>query len=147
MLFRSSMVPLVRERLVRLVDVVDLAAFLWEPDDVVASWYAADQLYPKGKGAAEAMAALERARLTLAEVDVADFAAEELEARSRAAAEEMGWKAGDFFRPLRLAITGRAVSPPLFGSIELLGRERTLARIDDALAKLADFARAGAAAR
>ena len=47
-----------------------------------------------------------------------------------------GWKAGDFFRPLRVAITGRLVSPPLFGSMELLGRERTLARIDAALARL-----------
>jgi nondiscriminating glutamyl-tRNA synthetase len=140
------MVPLVKERLVRLIEIVDLAGFLWETDEVVASWYEAELLYPKGKGAPEAMAALERARLALAEVDDPDFAAEELEGRCRAAAEAMGWRAGDFFRPLRLAITGRAVSPPLFGSIELLGRERTLARIDDALAKLADFAGAGAAA-
>jgi len=49
----------------------------------------------------------------------------------------MGWKAGDFFKPMRIAITGRSVSPPLFGSMELLGRERCLARIDAALAKLA----------
>ena len=45
----------------------------------------------------------------------------------------MGWKPGDFFRPLRIAITGRSVSPPLFGSMELLGRERVLARLDAAL--------------
>ena len=38
------------------------------------------------------------------------------------------------FGPLRVAITGRRVSPPLFESVELLGRERTLARIDAALA-------------
>jgi len=49
-----------------------------------------------------------------------------------------GWKAGDFFRPLRVAITGRLVSPPLFGSMELLGRERTLARIAAAQARLGD---------
>ena len=49
--------------------------------------------------------------------------------------ERLGWKAGDFFRPLRIAITGRSVSPPLFGSMELLGRDRVLARLDAALGK------------
>ena len=42
------LVPLVRERLVRLADVVDLASFLWEPDAVVAGWYEASVLSPKG---------------------------------------------------------------------------------------------------
>ena len=54
----------------------------------------------------------------------------------RSAADAHGWKAGEFFRPLRTAITGRLVSPPLFGSMELLGRERTLARLDGALNRL-----------
>jgi len=76
------------------------------------------------------------AREALAAVPEEDFAAGELEAISRNAAEGHGWKAGDFFRPLRVAITGRLISPPLFGSMELLGRERTLARIDAALARL-----------
>ena len=49
-------------------------------------------------------------------------------------------KAGDFFTPIRVAITGRTVSPPLFASLELLGRERSLARIDEAIGKLAGVA-------
>ena len=49
-------------------------------------------------------------------------------------------KAGDFFMPIRVAVTGRTVSPPLFGSLELLGRERSLARIDDAIGKLTQVA-------
>jgi glutamyl-tRNA synthetase len=76
------------------------------------------------------------ARDVLAAVPELDFAAGELEAICRSAAEAHGWKAGDFFRPLRVAITGRLVSPPLFGSMELLGRDRTLSRIDAALARL-----------
>jgi len=72
----------------------------------------------------------------LAAVDDPDFAAGELEAICRSAAEAHGWKPGDFFRPLRVAITGRLVSPPLFGSMELLGRDRTLARIEAARARL-----------
>ena len=64
--------------------------------------------------------------------------ADVLEDRCRSAAEAAGMKAGDFFSPLRVAVTGRTVSPPLFASMELLGRARTLARLDHALAKLAE---------
>ena len=69
-----------------------------------------------------------------------DFNAELLEQVCRAAADETGMKAGDFFTPLRVAVTGRTVSPPLFASLELLGRERSLARIDAAIGKLTEEA-------
>ena len=45
-------------------------------------------------------------------------------------------KAGDFFAPIRVAVTGRSVSPPLFASMEILGRDRVLARLDAALGTL-----------
>ncbi len=134
------MVPLVKERLVRLGDVVALIGFAWETDEVVASWYAPDLLHPKKGGPDEARIALRAARDELAGIDPADFAAEYLEQRCRLAAERAGMKAGDFFSPIRVAITGRTISPPLFASLELLGRDRSLARIDDALAKLAPVA-------
>jgi glutamyl-tRNA synthetase len=128
--------PLLKERLVRLGDATELAAFLTETDAQVAALYEPELLVAKGRTAAETATALEVAREALAAFDDADFASGELEATCRAAAEGHGWKAGDFFRPLRVAITGRLVSPPLFGSMELLGRERTLARIDAARARL-----------
>jgi glutamyl-tRNA synthetase len=128
--------PLLKERLVRLGDATELSAFLTETDAEVASLYDADLLLAKGRSPGETGAALRVAREALAAVPEADFAAGELEAICRAAAEGHGWKAGDFFRPLRVAVTGRLVSPPLFGSMELLGRERTLSRIDAALARL-----------
>ena len=130
------MVPLVKERLVKLGDVPELIGFAWEPDDVVAGWSEPADLAPRKGGPEEARAALEAARDTLAALDPADFSAEVLEQRCRAAAEAAGMKAGDFFSPIRMAITGRPISPPLFASLELLGRERSLARIDDALGKL-----------
>lgn len=132
------LVPLVKERLTRLADVEALVGFAWEPDDVVASWYAPELLSPRKAGPVEAATALRAAREELAALDDADFGADVLEQRCRAAAEEAGMKAGDFFAPLRVAITGRTVSPPLFASMELLGRARSLARLDDALAKLAE---------
>ncbi|HUF06297.1 MAG TPA: glutamate--tRNA ligase, partial [Candidatus Binatia bacterium] len=131
------MVPLIKERLVKLSDVSGLLGFVWEPDEVVASWYAPELLFPKRGGAEEARAALLGGRGAIAELHDADFSADLLEQRCREAAEAAGMKAGDFFGPIRVAVTGRTVSPPLFDSLELLGRERSVARIDDALAKLA----------
>ena len=123
------MVPLVRERLVKLSEAPGLLGFVWEPDEVVAGWYAPELLHPRKGGPDEARAALGRAAELLAELDDADFSAEVLEQRCRAAAEALGMKAGDFFTPIRVAVTGRTVSPPLFDSLELLGRDRALARI------------------
>jgi glutamyl-tRNA synthetase len=128
-------VPLIRERLVKLADAPELVAFLTESDDQVASLYDAHALVPKGRTVADAAAALGAARQALGELDAADFAADVIESRCRAEAERLGWKAGDFFRPLRIAVTGRGVSPPLFGSMELLGRDPVLARLDAALGK------------
>jgi glutamyl-tRNA synthetase len=130
-------VPLIKERLPKLGDVAGLIGFVWEPDQVVASWYGPELLHPKKGGPAEARAALDGARDVLTAIDDADFSAELLEQRCRSAAEEMGVKAGDFFTPIRIAVTGRPVSPPLFDSLELLGRDRSLARLELARAKLA----------
>ncbi|MGQ0607131.1 MAG: glutamate--tRNA ligase [Chloroflexota bacterium] len=131
------LVPLIKERLVKLGDVPGLIGFVWEPDEVVAGWYGPELLHPKKGGPEEARNSLEGARSVLAELDDADFSADVLEQRCREAADAAGMKAGDFFSPIRVAITGRTVSPPLFASLEMLGRPRSLARIDDALGKLA----------
>jgi glutamyl-tRNA synthetase len=131
-----GVVPLVKERLERLADARELVAFLTETDEEVAAQYEPDLLVPQGRSAAEAARALEQAVATLSPLTHDDFAADVLESRCRTAAEEAGWKPGDFFRPMRVAITGRTVSPPLFGSMELLGRDRTLARLEAALRRL-----------
>lgn len=131
-----AIVPLVRERLVRLGDVVALAGFLWEPDEVVASRYAPELLEPRNGGPGAAAAALRAAIAVLSAMAPGEFAADEIERRIRAVAAEATVKAGDFFAPIRVAVTGRTVSPPLFASLELLGRDRALARLNDAAARL-----------
>ncbi|MGI8998120.1 MAG: glutamate--tRNA ligase, partial [Candidatus Limnocylindria bacterium] len=130
------LVPLIKERLVKLGDVRGLIGFVWEPDDVVAGWYEPELLYPKKGGPDETRASLEGARSVLTELDDADFSADVLEQRCREAAEAAGMKAGDFFSPIRVAVTGRTISPPLFASLEMLGRPRSLGRIEQALGKL-----------
>ena len=132
-----AVIPLIKERMVRLADARELVAFLIETDAEVADRYGPDELVPAKADAAGTAAALARARDEIADLAPDDFSTGELEARCRRAAEAIGWKAGDFFKPIRIGITGRSVSPPLFGSMELLGKDRCLARLDAALAKLA----------
>ena len=64
------------------------------------------------------------------------FEAEELEPPLRALAEERGWKAGDLFMAIRVAVTGRTATPPLFDTLVALGQARTLVRMDRAIAVL-----------
>ena len=64
------------------------------------------------------------------------FEADELEPPLRALAEARGWKAGDLFMAIRVAVTGRTATPPLFDTLVALGRERTLERLDRAIAAL-----------
>ncbi len=129
----AGLVPLIHERLIRLSDATELAAFLTDTDEAVAALVDPATLPPKGRSPAETADALRRVRDALAATEFSD---EALEAAGRATADALGWKAGDLFRPLRAAVTGRAVSPPLFGSMALLGREHTLARIDASIVLL-----------
>ena len=80
------------------------------------------------------MEALERVETALAEVDLEDEAA--AEARFRALAEELGLKAGQLFMPIRVAVTGRTESPGLFGTLRVVGRERAIKRVQQAVEAL-----------
>ncbi len=135
--------PLIRERLVRLADANDLIAFLVETDEEVAAHYAPADLLPKKADAGATAEALGQAREVVASASAGTFGAEALEQSCREAAAALGWTAGDFFRPIRLAVTGRPVTPPLFGSMVLLGPERCLARLDAGIAVLRTLAGSG----
>ena len=141
----QALVPLVKERLVRLGDVTELVAFLFETDATVSGWYGSADLLPKSRTPQEVAAALLAVRSSVVGLLDADWSADVLEQRCRGVAHQLGWKAGDLFMPLRVAVTGRRVSPPLFASMELLGRERTLARIEGALSAVAALPVQGAA--
>jgi len=122
--------PLVQERLKRLSDYPALVGFLFadrvRPDPA--------ELVAKKATPAETAQALRRAIERLE--SLADWTAPALEAICRALAEELGWKAGQLFMPMRVAVTGTRVSPPLFESMEILGRERALDRLRTATALL-----------
>ena len=121
-----QLVPLVQERLKRLGDVVGLADFFFA--DEIAHDPAT--LVGKKMTLEASMAALEKAIATLE--SLSDFGEQTLETALRALANDLGLKAGQLFGIIRLAVTGKKVSPPLFGTLHVLGRERTLARMRQA---------------
>ena len=124
-----ALLPVIQERLPTLGAVGDLVGFLWVGDvDVDPS-----TLVPKRWDAATTRAGLTAARDTIDAVGDVSFEADELEPPLRALADERGWKAGDLFMAIRVAVTGRTATPPLFDTLVALGRERVLARIDRAL--------------
>jgi glutamyl-tRNA synthetase len=86
------------------------------------------------KDRAAAGVLLRETRDTLASLD--DWSPDSMEKALRALAERRGVAPGKVFQPLRVALVGSSVSPGIFDVLELLGRERSLARLDDALARI-----------
>ena len=122
--------PLIKERLKYLSDAPAALRFLFvEPDTPPVA-----ELLPKKLDAARTVVALDAAISLLSSVNLSDHDA--TEATFRAKAEELGLKLGDLLMPLRVAVTGTKVSPPLFQSIVVLGLERALARAAKALSAL-----------
>ena len=129
--FLAAAMPLVRERLKFLADAPAMMRYLFEEPALPA----AEEFIPKKLDAARAAELLAAAERLLPGLDPHEVPA--CEAAFRAEAERLGAKFGDLMMPLRVAITGSRVSPPLFESIALLGLERSLARIGRAASFLA----------
>ena len=125
-------VEISREKIQTLSEFWPLAGFLYDgPVEDEAAW---------GKtigaeGGAEALAA---ARETLAALD--PFTQDAIDVALRALVEQRGWKPKQVFQPVRVAIAGTTISPGIFESVALLGREETLRRVDAALARAASAA-------
>jgi glutamyl-tRNA synthetase len=122
--------PLIRERIKLLRDVLTAADFFFL-DQLPP--YDPAELIPQKGDAAMARKVLQKARSVLAGVE---FKHDPLDQALRTAAQELGLKAGQMFQPIRVAACGRKNAPPLFETLEVLGREKTLQRIDSAIAKL-----------
>ena len=124
-----AILPLVKERTKVLSDVVPQILFLFGPLDGYddASW----QKVMEGP---EAPVALAGARVALSEVE--DWTTESIDGALRRMLEVEELSARKGFQPIRVAISGSVVSPPLFESIEILGRDETIQRIDTAIDQL-----------
>lgn len=127
----QAAVPLVQTRMVRLTDSVDLLRFLFVAEDEF-SVVDHDQLV------AEVLAQLDAAHAALEELGEWTHVAIEAALRE-ALVVGLGLKPKHAFGPVRVAITGRRQSPPLFESLELLGRERSLGRLAEALSEIRGY--------
>jgi len=123
--------PLIRERIKLLRDVLTAADFFFV--DKLPPYDTAELIPQKGD-AAMALKVLQKAQSVLADVE---FKHDPLDHALRAAAQELGVKAGQMFQPIRVAVCGRKNAPGLFETLEVLGKESTLSRIGNAIQLLA----------
>ena len=126
----ARITPLIRERIKLLGEVLTAADFFFVEK---LPPYDPAELVPQKGDAAMALKALQKAQSVLPGVE---FKHDPLDQALRAAAQELGIKAGQMFQPIRVAVCGRKNAPPLFETLEVLGKETTLARIREALGKL-----------
>jgi glutamyl-tRNA synthetase len=122
--------PLLQERVKTLRDVVTMADFFFL-DELPP--YDPSELIPQKGDKTLALTVLLLARDILAE---AAFSHAGLEAALRGGAERLKIKAGQMFQPIRVAVCGRKNAPPLFETLEVLGRETCLKRIQQAIQML-----------
>jgi len=122
--------PLIRERIKLLRDVLTAADFFFV-DQLPP--YDPAELIPQKGDAVLARRVLEKGREVLANTE---FRHDPLDQALRAAAQELGVKAGQMFQPIRVAVCGRRNAPPLFETLAILGRETCLERVDQAIQKV-----------
>ena len=126
----SQVAPLVRERLKTLQDAAPLVRFVFS-DEISAR---PQDIIQRRMDAERTVLALEAARDGLATLD--SFDTQSIEDLLRPMAKDLDIKVGQLLGSLRAAVTGQRVSPPIFESLEVLGRETSLSRIENAIAAL-----------
>jgi glutamyl-tRNA synthetase len=126
----QKVAPLIQTRMATLDEGPQLAGFLFKDSIEVET----EDFLGKNMTAEESMQAVKRSLKLLNSLSA--FTAIEMEAPMRNLAEELGLKAGQLFGILRNAVTGQKVSPPLFESMELVGQEIVLQRLETAIQQL-----------
>ena len=122
--------PLIKERAVFLSEIPAKIAYLFSEPSLPAP----EEFFPKKLERGQTVSLLEKGREMVTPMAAMNDA--DAEAFIKERAEQIGIKLGDLMMPLRVAITGARVSPPLLGSLRLLGKKRSLERVDKAIALL-----------
>ncbi len=125
--FLGELLPLVHERLKTLNEVTESLSFFFQEEV-----YPDVESLPGRKSDPETAAKSLTASLELLR-SIDPFEPEHLEAEFRALAENLGMKPGPVFTPVRVAVTGSSMAPPLFDTVSAIGRERVVARLENAL--------------
>lgn len=131
----ESIAPLIQERITLMTDAVSLIDFFWQsqidtppPEDFLTKKW-------RDRGQ-EASVTLERVSARFNELSDASWNTPEIEQSLRSLAEELGLKAGELLSLVRTAVTGKRISPPLFESMEIVGKGLVVERISKASSTL-----------
>lgn len=127
-----KIVPLVHERLKKLREITEVTDFFFTEN----LEYDSASLIGKGMDKESTLNVLQ---VAYGKLDgVGEFSHDELEQAIRPLAEDLNLKTGQLFGVLRVAVTGRSIAPPLFETMAVLGKERSLKRIRAAIVALKD---------
>ncbi|TSC54284.1 MAG: glutamyl-tRNA synthetase, partial [Microgenomates group bacterium LiPW_31] len=127
----NQTIPLVKDRLVKLSDFSILVDFLIKEPKMIPT-----MLLQKGKTKEETKNILSLITSHYLPITNNEWKHPKLEKVGRKLVEKTSWSAGDLFMTIRVAITGKTATPPLFESMEVLGKEKTLRRLKLATKKL-----------
>ena len=119
--------PLIKERLKTLDESSNLVEYFFYENFEIDK----DKLVPKKTEKSEIIIGLKRSIELIEKTKL--FEPENLEIEFRALAEELGLKAGQLFFPIRIALTGRRESPPLFDTMKAIGTESSIKRLNNAI--------------
>ncbi len=122
-----ELMPLIKERLHFLCDAAEMVHFLFTEPAVPAK----EEIIPKKLDEGKTKEVLEKAKSFVSEIF--GMSHDDAESLAKKYSEELGVKLGDFMMPVRLAVTGSRISPPLIGSIWILGKEKAVARVEKTL--------------
>lgn len=128
--YAKQVLRLEQERMKTLGEAAHMVSFFFTED----FGYETSMLVQKGMDVERTKAAMLKARDLLASIET--WSHDTLEEPMRALASELGLKPGQLFGSIRVAVSGRPATPPLFDMLAVLGRERSLSRIDRAIARL-----------
>ena len=123
----TQIIPLIRERMVTFDDAPRFAEFFFKDEvnpDVM-------ELIAKNTTAIESAEIAQKCLSLIKETGT--IKAEKIESPMRDLVEQLGYKPGQVFGILRVAVTGQAVSPPLFECMEILGKEKVISRLQNAI--------------
>jgi glutamyl-tRNA synthetase len=129
-----DIIPIIRERLTTLDDVLPVAGFFFQeevqprPEKLIGADMTANQSARAARRAYQLLQPL------------AEISLESAEPLLRLLADELGIKAGQLFGILRVAVTGQPVSPPLFESMAIIGKEKVMRRLQHAITVLESLA-------
>ena len=124
----SKVLPLISERLVKLSDFEELTSFFYR--DVQVN----KELVSKKIEKPILVEQLQQTKTTI--TNIQDWSVQSIEVALRDLQEKHDWKKSQYFMMIRVAVTGKEATPPLFETIEAIGKEKVVSRLDKILTKL-----------